>query len=288
MRIRPALRVLVWSALGLGSGCGDDGVGSGETDPATSGVSAAAETSDATGDPTETGAEATVSYARDIRPIFAVRCTACHHDDSAIDVDIADPFSAPNGIVGSVNTWAEAYPEGGTPPLNIDPGNVEGSFILQKISDPDLDGAVAGSFMPLALPRLTTQELADLRAWIDAGANDDQTFADTIRPIFGDETRLGASGGKCTYCHHSFAGGTPPNLTDPFDPQTGAVGVASTLVPGMLRIAPGDAAASFLVQKVEATEPGPMGAPMPMHFAPLSAEEIDRVATWIAEGAQDN
>jgi hypothetical protein len=213
----------------------------------------------------------------------------CHHDNSAIDIDIADPFSAPNGLVGSINTWSVAHPEGNTPMFNVDPGNPEGSFLLDKVGDPSMiDGPTAGGPMPRNIERLTAQEIADLRAWIDAGANDDATFESTIRPIFGDETSLGAGAGKCVWCHHSFPGGQPPNLTDPFDPDTGAVGVPSAFGPDMMRIAPGDADASVLVAKVEATEPGMFGSPMPQQFTPLSAEEIATLETWIVEGAQDN
>ncbi len=230
-----------------------------------------------------------VSYSADVRPIFASRgCFACHHDNAAVGVDIADPFSAPNGMVGSVNTWAEAYPDGGTPMLNVDPGDPDESFLIDKMVVPYVtDPEIGGAAMPLNLEPLTEQELADLRAWIDAGANDDEMYADVIAPIFGDETRLGARGGKCTYCHHSF-GGQPPNLTNPFDPQSGAVGVASIFDPNAMVIEPGNADASVLVQKVEATEPFAFGGPMPPQYESLSAAELDVVRAWIEAGAPDN
>lgn len=235
------------------------------------------------------GGDGEVSYSADVRPLFASRgCFACHHDNSAIDIDIEDPFSAPNGLVGSVNTWAEAYPDGGTPMLNVSPGDPEASFLIDKLVDPYVtDPEIGGAAMPLNLEPLTEQERADLRAWIDAGANDDEMFEDLIRPIFGDETRLGARGGKCTYCHHSF-GGQPPNLTDPFDPETGAVGVASLFDPDAMIIEPGNAEGSVLVQKVEATEPGALGGPMPPQYLPLQADELDTVRAWIEAGAPDN
>lgn len=235
------------------------------------------------------GSGGDISYSSDVRPIFAAKgCLACHHDDSAVDVDIVDPFSEPNGMVGSINTWAVAYPDGGTPMLNVDPGNPDESFLIDKLVDPYVtDPAIGGAAMPLNLEPLTDQELADLRAWIDAGANDDATFADVIRPIFGDETRLGARGGKCTYCHHSF-GGQPPNLSDPFDPDTGAVGVASLFDADSMIIEPGNADASVLVQKVEATEAGAFGGPMPPSYTPLTEAELDTVRAWIEAGAPDN
>lgn len=235
---------------------------------------------------TSDGAPATVSYRDDVRPIFATRCTSCHHADNAVGISIVDPFDPETGLVGSKNTWAEVHPEGNTPELNVAPGDPDNSFLIDKISNPNLDPAVAGNFMPWNIPRLTAEELAALRTWIADGAANDASFAANIRPIFGDPTKLGAAGGKCTYCHQP--GGQPPNLADPFDPVAGAVNVPSLLDPDRMRIEPGNPDNSFLVIKVEATEPGAYGAPMPMHFEPLTAEEIATIATWIEEGAQNN
>lgn len=271
------------------AGCGDDGSSPADTDSNQATADTAAETA-ATDEAADETAEEGVTYSGDIRPLFSARgCTICHHDNSAIDIDIADPFSPPNGLVGSTNTWAIAHPEGNTPMFNVDPGNPDESFLLDKLGDPAaLDMATAGNHMPLNIDPLTPDEIASLRAWIDAGANDDQMFQDEIRPIFGDETSLGMASGKCTWCHHSFPGGQAPNLTDPFDPMTGAVGVASVFDPERMRIAPGDADNSVLVLKVEATEPGALGQPMPLQFATFTDEEIALVRTWIEEGAQDN
>lgn len=266
------------------AGCGDDAAGStspsSDTEPDT-GVSTSGGADASSGDPE-------VSYARDVRPIFAGRCSLCHHDMSAIDIDIADPFSAPNGLVGSVNTWAEAYPEGNTPMLNVDPGAPEASFLLNKIGDPAaLDGETAGAHMPLNLTPLTESEVASLRQWISNGASNDAEFEDAIRPIFGEVT-LGSRSGKCVWCHHDGPGAQRPNLLDPFDPGTGAVGVASVFDPGRMVITPGEPSASVLVDKVEMSEPGALGGPMPPQYEPLTSAEVSTVEAWIAQGAQDN
>ncbi len=275
------------STSGVGSSGSTAGASGSTAESGESTAAASESTADVTGSSTGPGG---VSYSQDVRPVFASRgCIVCHHDNSAIDIDIADPFGPPNGLVGSVNTWAEAYPEGGTPMLNVQPGDPEASFLMNKIGDPDaLDPATAGGHMPLNLAPLTADELADLRAWIDAGAADDATFEQNIRPIFGDETTLGGASGKCTWCHHSFPGGQRPNLTDPFDPNTGAVGVASVFDPDLQVIEPGNADASVLVTKVEANEVGAFGGPMPPQYEALNADEIELVRTWVAEGAQDN
>lgn len=284
--------MLGWAFVSVGlvfAGCGDDGSATSDTESSQT-TGDGGDTADTDESADETAGTTGVTYSGDIRPLFSARgCTICHHENSAIDIDIADPFSPPNGLVGSTNTWAIAHPEGNTPMLNVDPGNPDESFLMDKIGDPAaLDMATAGNHMPLLIEALTDDEIASLRAWIDAGANDDQMFQDEIRPIFGDETSLGAASGKCTWCHHSFPGGQAPNLTDPFDPMTGAVGVPSIFDPERMRIAPGDADNSILVLKVELTEPGALGQPMPLQFPVLTEEEIATVRTWIEEGAQDN
>lgn len=234
-----------------------------------------------------TGGAAQVSYQRDVQPIFAGRCTYCHHPTSPIGVNLVDPFDPENGLVGSVNTWAVAHPEGNTPEFNVVPFEPENSFLIEKVENEAIDTAVAGGFMPLQMPRLTSDEVAALRQWITDGAQDDDFFRAQIRPIFGDETRLGAGAGKCSYCHHST--GMPPNLTDPFDAETGLVGVASIRRPSMPRVDPGSPETSFLIVKVEATTTtDENGAPMPMHYDPLTDAEIDVLRRWIAEGAQNN
>jgi hypothetical protein len=78
-------------------------------------------------------------------------------------------------------------------------------------------------------------------------------------------------------------------LTDPFDTMTGAVNVRSLLAPDLLRIAPGDPEASLLVLKVEARDTtGGIGAPMPLQYPPMTAEQVETVRRWIAEGALNN
>jgi hypothetical protein len=223
-----------------------------------------------------------VSYQTTIAPIFEASCVFCHYTGSVV-IDIEAPFTPVTGLVDSDNTWAIAHPEGGTPAKNVVPGDPDMSFLMQKIEAPTLDAATAGQPMPWAVPRLTDPEIAALRQWISDGALDDATFASTIRPIFGAE---GTLNGKCIHCH--WSGGERPNLADPFDPTTGAVGVMSERVDQAI-IEPGDPDASFLVTKVSNTTLSPtQGPPMPAEFPRLTEAEVTAVRTWIAEGAQNN
>jgi hypothetical protein len=231
------------------------------------------------------GAATTVSFARDVHPLFKA-CVYCHYTGSIL-VDIEQAFAPTTGLVDSKNSWALDHPEGNTPARNVEPGDPDHSFLLTKLGNPGLDVATAGAFMPWQVPRLTDDELTALRAWISAGAKNDQTFTDQILPIFGTPGRLGRAGGKCTYCH--WPGGQSPDLSNPFDPDVGVVGRPSAQGGGLKLIEPGDPDASFLVVKVSNTTlPPAQGMPMPAHFPALTEQQVATVRTWIREGAQNN
>ena len=91
--------------------------------------------------------------------------------------------------------------------------------------------------------------------------------------------------GKCGYCHYA---GTPypPDLSRPFDPEVGLVGVPARFDPQSVLVEPGNSEVSFLVRKIEATEPeAGLGAPMPYVFERLSDDEVQTVRQWILDGA---
>lgn len=75
-----------------------------------------------------------------------------------------------------------------------------------------------------------------------------------------------------------------------FDAQTGIVNVASDQRFGLMRVLPGDAESSYLVNKLEGTQGsvGGGGERMPVGLPPLSESAIDVVRRWIDEGALDN
>jgi hypothetical protein len=222
-----------------------------------------------------------VSFATHVKPLFE-GCVTCHYTGSLV-IDIEAPFTPVTGLVDSDNTWAIAHPEGNTPAKNVAPGDPDNSFLIQKLADEALDPGTAGEKMPWQVPRVTAEELMAFRDWIAGGALNDATFTTTIRPIIGTE---GKFGGKCIHCHR--AGGERPNLTDPFDPATGAVGV-DAMRSDFKVIEPGVPDESFLIVKISSeTLPPTQGLPMPAHFPRLTSPEVEVVRTWIAEGAQNN
>lgn len=64
------------------------------------------------------------------------------------------------------------------------------------------------------------------------------------------------------------------------------VGVASTEVPSILRVAPGDPDNSYLIQKLEGT--ASVGEQMPLGGPPLAQSTIDVIRQWIIDGAIDD
>ena len=64
------------------------------------------------------------------------------------------------------------------------------------------------------------------------------------------------------------------------------VDVASTQVPSILRVAPGDPDNSYLIQKLEGT--ASVGVQMPEGGPPLPQDSIDVIRQWISDGAIDD
>jgi methionine-rich copper-binding protein CopC len=88
---------------------------------------------------------------------------------------------------------------------------------------------------------------------------------------------------SCTACH--VGANAPQGLRlDAGNSYAMLVNVASTEVPALLRVNPGNPDASYLVQKIQGN--AAVGARMPANGPPfLSQAQIDLVRTWIAAGA---
>jgi len=88
-------------------------------------------------------------------------------------------------------------------------------------------------------------------------------------------------------CHDSASRAADLNLSG--DSAFGElVNVFSTELPSMLRVAPGDPEASYLVHKIRGTAGavGGVDTQMPLGEAPLSDEDMDAIVQWIQDGAQ--
>jgi hypothetical protein len=65
------------------------------------------------------------------------------------------------------------------------------------------------------------------------------------------------------------------------------VNVPSVEKPSLRRVKPGDAANSYLYQKITGA-PGISGSPMPLSGGPLTAGDIALIQQWINAGAPNN
>lgn len=87
----------------------------------------------------------------------------------------------------------------------------------------------------------------------------------------------------CTACHAGAA--APRGLRlDATNSFALLVGVASSEVPSLQRVAPGDAANSYLIHKLEGHQA--VGARMPLGGPYLDAQSINLIRQWINNGAR--
>lgn len=91
-----------------------------------------------------------VDYAREVKPILAARCYACH-----------GALKAEAGL--RVDTVAAMAEEAGV----VVPGDAAASVILERVSDPDPETRMPPGHEGAPL---TADEIAALKAWIEAGA----------------------------------------------------------------------------------------------------------------------
>src|SRR5688572_31661036 len=86
------------------------------------------------------------------------------------------------------------------------------------------------------------------------------------------------------YCVHCHSGANAPARLrlEAANSYANLVGVPSVET-GVLRVAPGNANNSYLIQKVEGT--AAVGERMPAGLPPLAQEDINVIRQWIGEGA---
>jgi mono/diheme cytochrome c family protein len=91
---------------------------------------------------------------------------------------------------------------------------------------------------------------------------------------------------KCSGCHSGGGAQLPGsmNLTSVASSRAALVSVSSVEVSALQRVAPGHAADSYLIRKLEGT-PGIVGERMPLFGTPLDQPTIDVIRQWIDTGA---
>lgn len=92
---------------------------------------------------------------------------------------------------------------------------------------------------------------------------------------------------RCSFCHTGGSSSLPGAMNlSAGNAFANLVNVGSRESPGMMRVAPGDPANSYLVRKIEGTNT--TGQRMPLGGPFLDADTIARIKSWIASGAPDN
>jgi mono/diheme cytochrome c family protein len=113
-----------------------------------------------------TAASSEVDFSRDIQPLLAKRCAACHGPDTQEGGLRLDDREA---AIAKLESGGRA----------IVPGKVAESLILERItsSDPDIQ-------MPPEGPRLSAAQVATIKAWIEQGAawKEHWAFQPVVRP----------------------------------------------------------------------------------------------------------
>jgi len=111
------------------------------------------------------------------------------------------------------------------------------------------------------------------------------SLRDDVQPIFNMNCAfLGCHGGG------QPAEGLSLEESNIFDPQLGLVGVTSNQSAPRLRVKPGSAEASYLINKLDGTQAsvGGGGDRMPQGGPVLDELTIQVIRDWIDQGAQDN
>jgi hypothetical protein len=235
-----------------------------------------------------------VTYQKDISTLFS-DCTLCHRPGAPVGPgtrngpDVLNPFSPDDGLSVAPSYWKVDNPSYNLPipERDVTPGDPDQSFLLLKLSNPEL-GLLpehTGNHMPDPIQPITPDQLQAIEQWVTDGAQDNDFYHSQVEGIFAANIYTS----KCVLCHYH---GTPnpPDLTDPFGPD-GVVGVPSLFRSDLLRVAPGDPDASLLVQRVRQSAgdnlPTPeFGAPMPKPTRALDDAQQALVREWIAQGAR--
>ena len=104
----------------------------------------------------QNSSQKSVFFEKKIQPIFAAKCFSCH-----------GPKTQKSTYRLDVRAIAFGGGDHGAPP--IVPGNIEASLLLKYVSDEDSEMAMPPK--DSQQPRLTLEEIASLREWIEGGAS---------------------------------------------------------------------------------------------------------------------
>ncbi len=102
------------------------------------------------------------SFSRDIVPVLKTRCASCHLTGEEAGEIALYPEVAWSNLVDIASVQSELK--------RVKPGTPGSSYLLLKLEGQHLDAGGTGSRMPFNAEPLSDKVLAQIRAWIESGA----------------------------------------------------------------------------------------------------------------------
>lgn len=107
------------------------------------------------------GSGSSVSFARDIQPIFDLRCVSCHQGSGRAGL-VLEPAMAYKNLVGVASTESQL--------LRVAPGSPDKSYLLNKLRGTQSQVGGAGQQMPFGGSPLPQDQIDSIQQWIMQGA----------------------------------------------------------------------------------------------------------------------
>jgi mono/diheme cytochrome c family protein len=111
--------------------------------------------------PSKPPAAGSVSFRKDIGPIFRDNCTMCHQPESPMAGLALTQDEAYDNLVGGQSAEVQM--------LRVAPGKPESSYLYYKVAGRNVEAGGVGMGMPWG-GRLSKAEIEQIRRWIEQGA----------------------------------------------------------------------------------------------------------------------
>ena len=114
--------------------------------------------------PTPTPAPATISFSKDVQPIFNNHCVTCHQGQGPEQSNLTlEPRLSYNNLVGVASTGNAAL-------MRVKAGAVEDSYLIAKLTGTQVEAGGKGAQMPYNAAPLTQAQIDLISQWITQGA----------------------------------------------------------------------------------------------------------------------
>jgi hypothetical protein len=200
--------------------------------------------------------KAVARFESDVLPLLKTKCISCHSSkarQAGLSLESRDDLLT-----------------GGKTGAAVVPGSSVDSLLVAMVTS---------GKMPLGGNRLSGEEIAVIRNWIDTGAL--KAGEDVLtRPVAAREVITSVLGAKCLVCHGR---------------RVQQAGLDLRTRAGMLKggksgpaIVPGNPAASLLVQRISKQQMPPPQLQEQFSVRTVDSGELEKLTQWIAQGAPDD